>query len=397
MVVAHFVRGFLHPNETFIGNQIGTLDRYEPVVYCRRILSGHSFECIQAKSVPALLTPSMRIVEDLAYSRFRSLTPMAARRVCNHLLAQSSRLLHFHYLVDARFFLRVCRMAGLPTVVSAYGYDVSSFPLSMSGLGLYYLHPIFNRLDLFLAMSNDMREDLLRLGCSPEKVIVHYHGIRVDRFAYPLRTYVQPEVVTILVCGQLIPKKGHAVLLHALAKTIREGIVHHPLRLVVVGGGPLRSNLEGLVKHLGLQNIVIFKGPVPHHQDALLEEYRQADIFALPSLTAGGAKEGIPGALIEAMASGLPVISTRHAGIPEVVSAGRDGVLVDEGDSEGLATALARLILHPRMREDMGSAAARKAQECFDVRTRSRTLEGIYDEVIARHSSSDSLGTDMRP
>ena len=84
------------------------------------------------------------------------------------------------------------------------------------------------------------------------------------------------------------------------------------------------------------------------------------------------------------MTSGLAVVSTNHAGIPEVVTSGRDGILVREGDSEALASELARLIKTPRLREELGSAAARKARDSFDARTRAVELETIYDDLIKR-------------
>jgi colanic acid/amylovoran biosynthesis glycosyltransferase len=383
-VVAHFVRGFPDPTEIFIENQLRSLSRYERVVYCRRTLPGHSFEDIGVNDVPGLLSPAMRAVETLSYSALRWLSPVAGRRLSEHVRRSGACVLHLHFVVDARFFIRVCRELRLPVVVSAYGYDVSHFPRMSWGIGLKYLRPVFEEADIFLAMSEDMRRDLIGLGCPAEKVLVHYHGICVDRFLYPARTYAHRPVTRILVCGRLIPKKGHAVLFRALAGIVRERLVSDPFSLVVVGEGPLRSHLESLAKDLGLQDVVIFRGHIPHHHDALLQEYREADIFALPSLTVHGDKEGIPGTLVEAMTSGLAVVSTNHAGIPEVVTSGRDGILVREGDSEALASELARLIKMPRLREKLGSAAARKAQDSFDARTRAVALETIYDDLIKR-------------
>jgi colanic acid/amylovoran biosynthesis glycosyltransferase len=383
-VVAHFVRGFPDPTEIFIENQLRSLSRYERVVYCRRTLPGHSFEDIGVNDVPGLLSPAMRAVETLSYSALRWLSPVAGRRLSEHVRRSGASVLHLHFIVDARFFIRVCRDLRLPAVVSAYGYDVSYFPRVSWGIGLKYLRPMFDAADIFLAMSEDMRRDIIGLGCPAEKVLVHYHGICVDRFLYPARTYAHRPVTRILVCGRLIPKKGHAVLFRALAGILRERLVNDPFSLVVVGEGPLRPHLESLAKDLGLQDVVIFRGYIPYHHDAFLREYGEADIFALPSLTVHGDKEGIPSTLVEAMTSGLAVVSTYHAGIPEVVTSGRDGILVREGDSEALASELARLIKTPRLREELGSAAARKARDSFDARTRGVALETIYDDLIRR-------------
>ena len=191
-IVAHFIRGFLGPTETFIGNQLRSLSRYEPVVYCREIQPGHSYEDIKVRDVPGLLPPALRGLEALSYSAFRWLSPVAVRALVDDVRRSGASVLHFHFLVDARFFIRVCHALRLPAVVSAYGYDVGYFPGVWGGFGMKYLRPVFEEADIFLAMSEDMRRDLIALGCPAEKVIVHYHGICVERFLTPSRTYEMP-------------------------------------------------------------------------------------------------------------------------------------------------------------------------------------------------------------
>jgi len=115
----------------------------------------------------------------------------------------------------------------------------------------------------------------------------------------------------------------------------------------------------------------------------LVEQYRQADIFALPSITIRGDKEGIPGTIIEAMAAGLPVVSTYHAGIPEVIEHDQDGLLVEEGDLEGLSLALGKLIENRALRERLGRAAVQTAIACCGLQSRTPELERIYTRLLA--------------
>ncbi len=113
--------------------------------------------------------------------------------------------------------------------------------------------------------------------------------------------------------------------------------------------------------------------------------YRQADIFTLPSVVArNGDKEGIPGTIVEAMASGLPVVSTCHAGIPEIIQSGQHGILVEERDVPALAAAYAALIDHPSLRQHLGQAAASHALQDLDLQRRTPYLEKIYSQVSRR-------------
>ena len=153
--------------------------------------------------------------------------------------AQDARLLHFHYLTDARFLLGLQRRTGLPAIVSGYGYDVSSFPGQWHGLGRRYLRPIFARLDLVLAMSEDMRRDVLGLGCPEAKVAVHYYGSDTTRF----RGFPEREPTTRArnrrssPMGRLHAQKGQDLLLRALRRLDGRG---RRFRIVFVGDGPLR-------------------------------------------------------------------------------------------------------------------------------------------------------------
>ncbi len=290
-------------------------------------------------------------------------------------------VLHFHYLVDARFFLSVKRRTGLPGVVSGYGYDVSLFPRSMRGYGRRYLRPLFAEMDCFLAMSEDMKRDLVSIGCPPEKVVVHYYGTETDRFVHPGRVYGDRDAVKVLMCGTLEPKKAQDRVLRALARWERAAPGRPRFTVTFAGDGPLRPRLEALVRELGWEDRVTFLGHVPHEDERLVEEYRSADVFALPSVTIAGDKEGIPGTIVEAMAAGLPVVSTHHAGIPAAVTDGVTGLLVREDDDAGLAGALGRVIEDPELRERLGRAAAADAHARLRLHGKTPELEAIYDNV----------------
>ena len=381
-VVAHVMRGYLARTETFIGNQIVTAETYQSIVLCHHRVEGHSYPLDNIASVSDLLSPCARLVDSLCYRAVRKLAPSAANMLARHAITSHVCLLHFHYLVDARFFLPLKHNTGLPSLVSAYGYDVSSFPREYLGYGKRYLKPLFNNIELFVAMSQDMRRDLVSLGCPEERIVVHYYGADTRRFVYPERKYHDNYEVNILVCGTLEIKKAQHLVLEALRLVEQRKMAKRRFRVTLVGSGPMRPRLEQQVTDYGWGDVVTFTGHIPHHQQNLIEEYRRADIFSLPSITVKGDKEGIPGTIVEAMAAGLPVVSTYHAGIPEVIESGRNGILVQERDVEAMARAFAELIDNSGLREQLGSAAAAKAADELDLHVRTESLERIYTSLL---------------
>jgi colanic acid/amylovoran biosynthesis glycosyltransferase len=276
--------------------------------------------------------------------------------------------------------LGVQRRTGLPAIVSAYGYDVSEFPRVAAGLGGRYLRRVFAHVDLVLAMSEDMRADLLALRCPDDKVGIHYYGSDTARFRHPGRVYDGAGPLNVLCCARLAKAKGQHLVLAALRRLERPG--RRDFRVTLVGDGPARRDLERMAADHGWGDVVTFTGHIPYGDPALVEHFRRADVFAHPSITVRGLKEGIPGTIVEAMASGLPVVATRHAGIPAVVEDGRDGLLVAEGDVEGLAAALEACLRDARLRQRLGRSAAARAARELDLHVRTRALERIYDELI---------------
>lgn len=370
------MRAYLARTETFVHNQIATLRRYRPVVVAHHRRAETDVPLGEGMIAQEALASPVASLERLAYRVVRVALPSGTGELAAYLRRQDARLLHYHYLTDARFLLALARRTGIPAIVSGYGYDVSSFPSQWRGFGQRYLRPIFDRLDLFLAMSEDMRDDLLALGCPDEKTAVHYYGSDTRRFRHPERAYASNGPLTVLCCARLDPAKGQQLVFEALRRVQRAG--RDDFRIVVTGEGPLRSELERLTAEYAWRDRVTFTGHLPYTGDALVEQFRAADVFAHPSVTTGGLKEGIPGTIVEAMASGLPVVATHHAGIPAVIDSGQHGVLVGERDLHALAAALEALLHDAALRERLGRAAAERAAQELDIVSRTEELERIY-------------------
>jgi colanic acid/amylovoran biosynthesis glycosyltransferase len=380
-VVAHAMHAYLAPTETFVHDQITSLTRYRPVVVAHHRRPETETRLDEGLVATEALGRPLALLQRGGYRVARVALPAGMAQLADYLRDRQARVLHYHFLTDARFLLGLARRTGLPAVASAYGYDVTQFPARYRGLGRRYLRPVFDRLDRVLAMSDDMRRDLLAIGCPGSKIEVHYYGVPTARFRHAERRYDHGRPLVVLCCGRLERYKGQHLILEALSRLERCG--HRDFRLVLVGDGSARAALERTVAEAGWTGgRVVFAGHVPHASDALVEHYRVADAFILPSVTLGDLKEGIPGTIVEAMASGLPVIATRHAGIPAVIESGRDGLLVDEFDVDGLASALHDLLTDPAQRARLGQAAADRAARELDLRACTADLERIYDRLI---------------
>lgn len=210
----------------------------------------------------------------------------------------------------------------------------------------------------------------------PYEIEVVHYGLETDRFR-PTSRQAGAGPVRILSVGRLIEKKGHEYLIDACALLIERGLV---IQCDIVGTGPLRRALEARIQQHGLRGRVTLLGAL--EEARVLELYRRTDIFALPCVVArSGDQDGMPVALIEAMASELPVVSTSVAGIPELVRDGQTGLLVEQRDVSGLADALGRLIADERMRKRLGKQARQTILEGFQIQHSAAKLAAIFRQI----------------
>jgi glycosyltransferase involved in cell wall biosynthesis len=212
--------------------------------------------------------------------------------------------------------------------------------------------------DGVLCISEYTRSQLMYLSGPQHWEKLHIVHCGVDMERYPYVAPRQGAGLSVLCVGRLVPQKGLDILVEAVAVLARRDV---DIRLVLVGSGPLEASLRHKVRRLGLEERVRFEGAVG--QDDIGRYYAGADLFCLPSFA-----EGVPVVLMEAMATGRPVIATRVAGIPELVDDGTSGLLVAPGSVEQLVTALERLASSAELRERMGLAGRRKVEQDFDSR-----------------------------
>ncbi|MCI0422313.1 MAG: glycosyltransferase, partial [Acidobacteria bacterium] len=203
-----------------------------------------------------------------------------------------------------------------------------------------------------------------------------YHGLDVER--YRPGPCAPPGKPVLMAVGQLKEKKGFAYLIEACRLLKDRG---YDLECQIVGEGPLREGLQAQIRRLSLEGMVILRGALPHPE--VIDTYKRSTIFVLPCVIgANGDQDGIPNVILEAMAMQLPVVSTRHSGIPEVVEDGVNGLLVPPADEVALAEALADLLDDPDSRQQFGHKGRQKVIEHFDVE---QNVKRLLAEFIDEH------------
>jgi colanic acid/amylovoran biosynthesis glycosyltransferase len=311
-----------------------------------------------------------------------------------------SRLRHLAYFVEAILCWQHCRVLGIRHVHAQFSGNAATaalliahlergssrpFGWSMAVHGPVEFYDVStNRLaekardaDFLVCISDFARSQLMALVPETQwsKIHVVHCGVDPSVFAAgpaPEEPTRRNHGLEILAVGRLVGLKGHGVLLEALARLRTREV---PARLTIVGDGPRREALESRTAQLGLSNCVRFTGAVG--QDQIRDYYRDADVFCLPSFG-----EGVPVVLMEAMAMGVPVVTSRIAGIPELVEDGVGGLLTAPGRPDQVADAIEALWSDPDLRRRMGVAGREKVVAEFDVAGAAEQLATIYASEI---------------
>lgn len=279
---------------------------------------------------------------------------------------------HAHFGPIGARFRGTQRHLDSPLVVSFYGSDASSTPRENPGL----YDGLFEETAAVTCLSEDMRGDLVDLGCPPEKLQKVPLCVDTEKFACQPPALAEGEPVQILSVARFVEKKGLEYAIRAVvnAETDRE------IRYAIAGDGPRRERLNALVAEQDTHGRVDLLGWQSQEEiSALLAD---SHLFVLPSVTAAdGDKEGTPTVLLEAQSAGLPVLSTTHAGIPEIVADGESGLLVPERDADALADALEELLARPERWTEMGQRGHDAVRESHSIEAVTERLTAVYESV----------------
>ena len=267
---------------------------------------------------------------------------------------------------------------GIPLIVHFHGHDAHRATLLTEGMRKKYAF-MFQHAYRIAGVSRHMINTLEQMGCPREKLVYNPYGPR--EFFYD----IQPDYrKTILSVGRFTDIKANYLVLMAF----REALATHPdAKLVMVGEGELLETCKTLASVWGINEQVKFPGAVPHAEVATL--FTEACCFAQHSVAPSyGDAEGTPNTILEAGAAGLPVVSTRHAGIPDVVIEGKTGLLVEEGDVNGMAAHLNELLSRPARCSQMGKNAREHIRASFSSDQHVNRLHEVIQNARAQARSS---------
>ncbi|EDX86713.1 glycosyl transferase, group 1 family protein [Synechococcus sp. PCC 7335] len=261
-------------------------------------------------------------------------------------------------------------------VVMFRGFDISQ-QVQANGPNVY--SSLFKQADFFLTNCDFFRQRLLALGCSPDKIRVHYSGLDCSKFTPSARSKSSSEKVRIAATGRLVEKKGFEYSIRAVAK-VAERYPH--ITFDIIGDGPLRNELSALIKSLNMRETIHLLGW--RDEQEIIDILTRSHLFVAPSVTAAKGNQDAPiNVLKEAMALGLPVVSTTHGGIPELVEDGISGFLVPERDATAIAHALTTLIEHPERWAGMGAAGRSYVETHYNLDLLNDRLLELYHQLLA--------------
>ncbi|WP_449538731.1 glycosyltransferase [Ferdinandcohnia sp. Marseille-Q9671] len=341
--------------------------RVDPTQYIPQIRNIPGYDYIHLVRQPKYMV-DMSLLNDKVYYLNEIVDPK------KYVKKQKVSLIHAHHGQLGILLLPFKEKSGLPMVTSIRGRDGTLADQHFTYLD--HMKMLFERTELFFPVCNYLAERIMDWGCPEEKIRVLYGGVDLTQFQY--RPPEIRESQNILAMGRLVEKKGHHILMQAFAK-IREKFPN--ATLTIIGGGKLEEYIVSLANQLNLGDSFRLVQRIPKAQ--VHEHMRNADIFCAPSLTASnGDVEGIPNTVKEAMATGLPVVSTTHAGIPELVTHNVDGFLVQENNIDELALALEHMLTSQSLWNPFATAARRKVEQNFELQAQLAQQARFYDELL---------------
>lgn len=384
-VVASYCATFLAPEMLHVYRQITGLKTFRPHVITQKWIHGDKFP-MPVNQVSLVPRSPSRALRKFWFKQLLDRPILVSSGQTTAILREIERsnaqLLHIYFGHIGVHLLPVLRKLEIPAVVSFHGADAgvdSSRPLHQDGL-----EEVFHRSSRILVRSHSLGNELKTMGCPPDKLALNRTGIPLEEWGFIDRMPPLNDQWQLFQACRLIEKKGLDLSIRALARVCEQ---FPKTQLRIAGEGPLKQPTQDLADQLGVGDRVEFLGFL--NQEELKKEVAQAHLFLHPSrVCRDGNQEGVPNSMLEAMATGLPVVATRHGGIPEAIEENESGLLVDEEDWEGLSDLILRLIKDPQLYRQIATTARSSVESQFSQGAQIEALEQTYQSVIDERSNT---------
>jgi len=369
-----YTHALLEGSMTFIKSHAEALTKYIPVYAGSHRASGIELPDDRTYVLNEG-TPAGYLRE--AIFRSRGWAPGLVRKLKSH----GPQVVHVHFGTCGPAGMALADKLQIPLVVTFHGQDATKRreEAVKSHRGRELLRNkdrMIETAGAFIAVSDYIRQRLLEQGYPDEKIILHRNGIDLDFFSP--RTN-QPREPIVMFVGRFVEKKGIPYLIEA-AQILRDQGTR--FELVLIGGGPLEAELKEAAAEAGIP--CRFEGFL--HVREVRNWLEKASVVAVPSVVAAnGDSEGLPTILLEAQAMAVPIVATRHSGIPEGVIDGATAEIIEERDTAALAEKLRSFLESPDMVRAYGEAGRQFVSENFDIRTQAAGLEDIYADAFTRY------------
>jgi len=299
---------------------------------------------------------------------------------------RNSRLIHAHFGHNGVQALKLKQNLDIPLVTTFYGADLSQRDVIVPLKEEY--RKLFIQGDLFLVEGPHMKTVLQTLGCPGNKIAIQRIAVPFSKINFRPRQPKGDQTVKLIFCGRFTEKKGLFIALEAI-KQLR--LHYDRFTFCLIGDGHLKSRIKGYIQEHGMQDYVEMPGFLTYSE--YLQRLESADIFVHPSITAedGDSEGGAPTTILEAQAMGLPVISTFHADIPNVVLPNQSALLSPERDAAALTENIRHLLENQDLWETMGKTGRDFVEQYHDIKKETPQLEEKYRNIIDKRREVKAL------
>ena len=366
---AHYLSKYLPITENWIYRIIINHHDFNPIVLCRKKDNLHLFPfsgifCLYDFNLISRLYEIV-LFKILGYFIF-------FKKTC---IKNKVKILHVHFGYQGVKFTGLKRKLRLPMICSFYGYDAFTYPRINNNIKKY--RKLFRYADKILVLGPYMKEELVKSGCQEDKIVIQHLGIDTGKIKFIERNFSVNKNMRFLIASSFVPKKGIDLAIKALSE-FRE---KYNFTLDIIGDGPLKNDILKLIDDLKMNDQIHLHGYKPY--DFFIELAYTCDVFIQASRTAANNdKEGTPMAIVDAMATGLPVISTKHSDIPEMVIEDVTGFLAEENDLKSLTGAFQKLFNNIEKLSAISTNCRERVENEFNCEKQTLKLEKIYRSLI---------------